>query len=152
VQTGRNICGSISLVCELLLSVSATSSRTPQPVVQTGHADPVFSVAFSPDEQLLASTGSDESVGLWELSTNSRLRTFGGFSLHLADYQLRGTSVGYCLGGICADGRRAGEYSGSHGGHAGHGKAAGGRHERTGSQKQNKKETEFPKQGKTRCR
>jgi hypothetical protein len=41
----------------------------------TGHADPVLSVAISPDGQTLASGSGDKTIKVWELSTGKLMRT-----------------------------------------------------------------------------
>jgi WD40 repeat protein len=43
-----------------------------------GHNDSVWSVAFSPDGQLLASGSQDKTVKLWEVKTGTLLHTLQG--------------------------------------------------------------------------
>lgn len=38
-----------------------------------GHADAVLSIAFSPDNQTLASASQDKTIGLWDVSTGQEL-------------------------------------------------------------------------------
>jgi WD40 repeat protein len=59
------------------LGQSKTDGR-PELVLQTGHTQGVFALAFSPDGRLLASGGEDYSVKVWELSTGHLLRTLAG--------------------------------------------------------------------------
>jgi WD40 repeat protein len=60
-----------------LLSVGAPAQK-PELVVQLGHTDRVWSVAFSPDGRTLASGSQDNSVKLWNVASGSELRTLRG--------------------------------------------------------------------------
>jgi WD40 repeat protein len=46
--------------------------------VQTGHAESVSSVAFSPDGKILASGSYDKTIKLWSVETGAELRTLRG--------------------------------------------------------------------------
>lgn len=46
----------------------------------TGHSRNVYSVAFSPDSQILASGSRDETIKLWQLSTRTEICTLTGHS------------------------------------------------------------------------
>lgn len=48
----------------------------------TGHADPVYSVAFSGDGKRIATGSFDKSVKLWDATTGKELRTFAGKAGH----------------------------------------------------------------------
>jgi WD40 repeat protein len=54
---------------------AASSSNPPELVVQTGHSDKVTSLTFSPDGKTLASSGEDNTIKFWDLSTGEELRT-----------------------------------------------------------------------------
>jgi len=43
-----------------------------------GHAGPVHSVAFSPNDEYLASGGQDGTIKIWEVNTGRLLRTLRG--------------------------------------------------------------------------
>ena len=43
----------------------------------TGHGCIVYSLSFSPDSQMLASTSCDQTVRLWDLTNGNQLRTLG---------------------------------------------------------------------------
>ena len=61
-------------VCFMLhLASLAAVAQKPELVVQTGHADNVLSVAFSPDGKLLASGSEDAAIKLWDVSTGQEL-------------------------------------------------------------------------------
>lgn len=67
---------------------TATPTHTPMPdqpvleriLVETleGHAESVYSLAFSPDETILASGSTDEMVRLWQVSDGTLLNTLVG--------------------------------------------------------------------------
>jgi WD40 repeat protein len=51
----------------------ATASR-----VTTGHRDGVWSVAFSPDGKTLAAGSADDTISLWDVSTQHQLKILKG--------------------------------------------------------------------------
>jgi WD40 repeat protein len=57
---------------------SPPSQDQPHLVVQLGHADPVTSVAFSPDGRLVLTGSEDRTAKLWDIETGEELRTFAG--------------------------------------------------------------------------
>ena len=47
-------------------------------VLQTGHSQPISSIAISPDGKIALTAGADELIKLWDLTTASELRTLNG--------------------------------------------------------------------------
>jgi len=56
----------------------AARGQRPELVIQTGHADRVSTVAFSPDGRMLASGSDDNTIKLWDVATGQELRTLTG--------------------------------------------------------------------------
>ena len=44
----------------------------------TGHTDPVYAVAWSPDGKTLATAGFDNTVRLWDSATRKEIKSFEG--------------------------------------------------------------------------
>ncbi len=67
----------------LLLSVIYTgagvaTAQKPELYVQTGHAGPIYSVAYSPDGKILASSSEDQTIKLWNVETRREILTLPG--------------------------------------------------------------------------
>src|SRR5688500_2359813 len=43
-----------------------------------GHTDPVYAIAWSPDDKTLITGGFDNTVRLWDAATRTEIRKFGG--------------------------------------------------------------------------
>ena len=61
-----------------VFSISAQTDEKAELVVQTGHTGTVLSVAFSPDNQLLASGSVDGTIKLWDAVSGKELKTLTG--------------------------------------------------------------------------
>lgn len=64
-----------SCVCLILTAFLTGWAQTPELVVQTGHTTLVTSVAFSPDDKILASSDNEGTVKLWDWSSGKVLQT-----------------------------------------------------------------------------
>src|SRR5947208_6875189 len=77
---------SFALVLSLVFPVVAAAqvpTGAPKIVVQTGHAEYVRSVAFSPDGTLFASGSNDNTVKIWDVASRRELRTLIGHTDHV---------------------------------------------------------------------
>ncbi|HEX3070772.1 MAG TPA: caspase family protein [Thermoanaerobaculia bacterium] len=93
-----------ALLSTLLISniaAAQTPKVAPKIVVQTGHAEFVRSVAFSPDGTLFASGSNDNSIKLWDVASRRELRTLAGHTDHVLD--VRFSSDGLLLASLGYD-------------------------------------------------
>jgi WD40 repeat protein len=47
-------------------------------VVQMGHPQNIYTMAFSPDEEYIVTGSIDKTLRLWEIKTGKEVRTFSG--------------------------------------------------------------------------
>ena len=71
------------LLAEITLLSKPMETTTSQPKATFGHTDIVWSVAFSPDGQTLASASADNLVRLWNVETEQLLYAFIGHTYHV---------------------------------------------------------------------
>ena len=90
-----------AFVLSLLISLTAAAQMAPKIVVQTGHAEYVRSVAFSPDGKLFASGSNDNSVKIWDVASRRELRTLTGHTDHVLS--IRFSSDGSLLASLGYD-------------------------------------------------
>jgi WD40 repeat protein len=66
------------MVIVLFYPIELMASAEPAPFLmyQSWHAQPVTSLAFSPDEELLATASLDKTVRVWHMKTGRLLRIF----------------------------------------------------------------------------
>jgi WD40 repeat protein len=83
------------------VAVAQTPQIAPKIVVQTGHAEFVRSVAFSPDGTLFASGSNDNTIKLWDVASRRELRTLAGHTDHVLD--VRFSSDGLLLASLGYD-------------------------------------------------
>lgn len=84
VQIGGFVLSKLCLFLTFLLSVIVFNftihAQKAELIVQTGHSDTVFQIAFSPDGRYIASGGDDQKVKLWEVASGKEIKTFDGHS------------------------------------------------------------------------
>jgi WD40 repeat protein len=68
-------------------AAAQTPKAAPKMVVQTGHAEYVRAVAFSPDGTLFASGSNDNTVKIWDVASRRELRTLTGHGDHVLAIQ-----------------------------------------------------------------
>jgi len=62
----------------LFVAIPASSQEKPEIFVQTGHAEYINAIAFSPDGRYALSGSDDCTLRLWDISTGREIRTFKG--------------------------------------------------------------------------
>ncbi len=62
------------LLC--LLAAGQLFAQVPQLKINSGHADAVTSVCYSPDDKYIASGSNDKTIKLWDVATGKELKTF----------------------------------------------------------------------------
>ena len=62
----------------ILCGASSTSAQKPELVVQAGHRAIIKTLALSSDGKLLASSGADKTIIIWELAAEKQIRSLTG--------------------------------------------------------------------------
>lgn len=84
IRAGRIVCGFAFAFLTVQLSQTPAQEATAPPVVMSfkGHQQAIYSVAFSPDNSLVATGSFDHSIKLWDAKTGKEIRTFAGATGH----------------------------------------------------------------------
>src|ERR1041385_6594196 len=69
----------VLLVCAAFW-FSTVNAQKPEIFVQTGHTNSIYSIAFSPDNKLMASGSRDATIRLWDFAAGRELRVIHGDS------------------------------------------------------------------------
>jgi WD40 repeat protein len=88
-------------LCLAFLTSGVAMAQVPKIVIQTGHAEFVRAVAFSPDGKLFATGSNDNTVKIWDVASRRELRMLQGHSDHVLD--LRFSSDGSFLASLGYD-------------------------------------------------
>lgn len=91
----RNLSEKLILIflSSVIFFVIKAHAQKAELVVQTGHTDKAYSMAFSPDGKYLASSNFMMTTKLWDIATGQEVRTFaGGGAVFSPDGKTLGTS------------------------------------------------------------
>ncbi len=82
--------------------VAPTQQPTPHQLAQVvyrGHTELVWSVAWSPDGQFIASTSNDNTVQVWQAANGKRISVYDTSSVHAAAWSPNGRLIAFTDGG-----------------------------------------------------
>lgn len=83
----------------LLWLLQSSGSLPGLQVVYRGHAGIVWSVAWSPDGQFVASTSGDNTVQVWQAANGKRVSVYSTSSVHAAAWSPNGRLIAFTNGG-----------------------------------------------------
>src|SRR5580700_8264610 len=66
------------ILIAMAISQSVAFAERPELVVQTGHSQVVYAVAFSPDGKKLVTGGFDSTIKFWDVGAGEEIRTLNG--------------------------------------------------------------------------